>query len=121
MLSRAPMSVCRERRYFWFWITSGEQLMKRIRNLLIGTVSIVALSSFPLHLDLGGIGPVDLSIAHAKGGNGNGGGGNGKGGDHGNGGSHGASAGKSGHSDKTVGGKSASAHGRSKSLFSKDR
>jgi hypothetical protein len=93
--------------------------MKRIRNLFIGTVSIVALSAFPLHLDLGSLGSFDLSVAYAKGGNGNGGG-NGKGGSHGESGSHGSNAGSS-SSGKTSGGKSASAFGHSKSLFGRDR
>ncbi len=47
--------------------------MKRIRNLLIGAVSVFALSALPLHLDLGSLGSYDLSSAQAaKGGNGGG-------------------------------------------------
>ena len=101
--------------------------MKRVRKLLIGAVSVFALSALPLHLDLGSLGSYDLSSAQAAkggngggGGNGNGGGGNGGGGGKSNGGGHGngGKAGGSSHSNK-AGGKSASAAGHSGSLFSK--
>ena len=59
--------------------------MKRLRNIVIGAVSVFALSALPLHLDLGSLGSYDLSGAQAaKGGNG-GGGGNGNGGGKGGG------------------------------------
>ena len=101
--------------------------MKRIRKLLIGAVSVFALSALPLHLDLGSLGSYDLSSAQAAkggngggGGNGNGGGGNGGGGGKSNGGGHGngGKAGGNSHASK-AGGKSASAAGHSGSLFGK--
>ena len=98
--------------------------MKRVRNIVIGAVSVFALSALPLHLELGSLGSYDLSSAQAaKGGNGGGGGnghsgGNGKGGGGGNG--NGGKAGGSSHASK-AGGKSASAADRSRSLFSRER
>ena len=48
--------------------------MKRVRNIVIGAVSVFALSALPLHLELGSLGSYDLSSAQAaKGGNGGGG------------------------------------------------
>ena len=97
--------------------------MKRVGNLLIGTVSMIALSALPLHLDLGSLGSFDGSAAYAKGGNGggngngNGGGnsgGNGNGGGNGKGGGS-SNAGGKGQSDKADKGKSASAKGAAKS------
>ena len=103
--------------------------MKRLRNIVIGAVSVFALSALPLHLDLGSVGSYDLSSAQAaKGGNG-GGGGNGNGGGKGGGGGgnghsggngKGGKAGGSSHATK-AGGKSASAADHSRSLFSKGR
>ena len=68
------------------WNRIGGSAMKRVRNIVIGAVSVFALSALPLHLELGSLGSYDLSSAQAaKGGNGGGGGnghsgGNGKGG-----------------------------------------
>jgi hypothetical protein len=87
--------------------------MKRVRNLLIGTVSMVALTALPLHLHLGGLGCFDGSVAYAKGGNGGGNGNGGNGNGKGKGGENGNAGGKS-QSDKADRGKSASAKGAAK-------
>ena len=112
-------------------IAIGGSAMKRLRNIVIGAVSVFALSALPLHLDLGTLGSYDLSSAQAAkggngggGGNGNGGGKGGGGGGNGNGHSggngKGGKAGGSSHATK-AGGKSASAADHSRSLFSKGR
>jgi len=80
--------------------------MKRYQNLLVSVASAMAIGVLPLNLEAIASGSVELSSAHAKGGNG-GGHGNGHGG--GNGGARSSHGGSSGH------GKSADARGHGKS------
>jgi hypothetical protein len=92
--------------------------MKQVRNLVIGAVSVLALSAIPINLDRIALGSFELSSAHAKGDKG---GGNGNGhGDRGGSGEHGKSAGAGG-SGKSADARSKSADTGSGAVFSKNQ